>query len=329
MKTKLTVFILGLIFTAGLSQEHKISIPNIGEYQLKIDGIYATVEIEGHNSSDLVIKAEGYTQPPKKAEGMNVVRRYGIENTSIGLVVNEIDNMIIVSAGSKNNKDLSYKILVPNNVSVTVNNKSFNGYGSYITVMEDYGGLFTDAVPLDKKEEKKEIKYQLKIKNISKEIEVNLRTGSILLDNITGPVVAKTGYGNIKAKFTSLHQDSPMSIISNRGDVDLTFPTGSKASFKLTSGRGEIYTDLDLKMSEIKKDNKGRSRFVFPRSSGETNREDREDIIIAEKDELLNYYDLAGGLLSYNYDFMGTLNGGGVEISVRTQNGDVFLRKAN
>ena len=333
MKTIINFLIVFCICVTSYTNAQEFSIKISGERgaKLKIENINAKLIIDTHNGQELKITAEGYTPPPSKAEGLSILRRNGLENTSIGLVINEIDDMVVVSGGNKTSTDLSYKFLVPQNMAVSINNNKF----SFHSTISDYslGKLFvTEALEQayvieseDEKGVKKQKEYMIVIKNVNKEIEIDLIAGSFQLENITGPVVAKTGHGNINIIFSELNQESPMSFISRVGDIDIYFPPEAKGNFKLYAGGGEIYTNLKFQMEDWKEKSKSKPgvnvnipRYRYARTMS-------EPLIVKRGSNLaFSYVDIMG----INYDFKGTLNGGGVEITIRSQNGDIFLRKA-
>lgn len=127
------------------------------------------------------------------------------------------------------------------------------------------------------------------VEGFSSEIEVNTNVGHINLTNVTGPITAHTSTGTINVKFSSVNQSSPISITSATGDVDVTLPISTKANLELNSTMGTIYTDFDLEM---------------PRKDG------MKRIGATRKIE-------------------SKINSGGVNISLRSSTGDVYLRKSN
>jgi DUF4097 and DUF4098 domain-containing protein YvlB len=127
------------------------------------------------------------------------------------------------------------------------------------------------------------------VEGFSSELEVNANVGYINLTNVTGPVTAHTSTGPITVKFSNVNQSSPISITSSTGDVDVTLPTSTKANLELNSTMGTIYTDFDLEI---------------PREDG------MKRIGAVRKIE-------------------SKINNGGVNISLRSSTGDVYLRKSN
>jgi len=129
----------------------------------------------------------------------------------------------------------------------------------------------------------------IKISNHDGEIEVKSRNGDILLDNITGPVIASSTSGDFEANFSRLDQETPTSISLVSGYIDITIPADTPAEFHLASVSGEIYTDMDI---EVSGNDNGNMRII------------------------------GGGR-----KISGTLNGGGVEVGLKSVSGNIYLRK--
>jgi len=82
------------------------------------------------------------------------------------------------------------------------------------------------------------------------------------------------------------------------GDIDVTLPANAKASVRMKTEQGEIYTDFDMVMTS--------SSARFERSE----RGDRERYRI-----------------SFDRPVVGAINGGGPEISLTTFSGNIYIRK--
>jgi len=126
------------------------------------------------------------------------------------------------------------------------------------------------------------------INNHSGEIEVLSKSGDIRMSGITGPVILSSTSGDVEIDFAQLSQGNPTSISLVSGFIDIAVPADSRANFNMSSVSGEIYTDLNL-------DLRGQNREGMDRLGG-------------------------GGRIE------GTLNGGGVEIGLKTISGDIYLR---
>jgi len=137
---------------------------------------------------------------------------------------------------------------------------------------------------------------ELVIRNIQGVVELTNYNGEITAENISGSVVATTYNGDVKVTFDKVTDNTPMSFSTYNGDIDLTFPAAIKASLKMKTERGDVYTDFDMNIAKRapvqKTDNKsGGFRVVI--------------------DEWMK----------------GDINGGGAEIAMKNYNGDMYIRK--
>jgi hypothetical protein len=132
------------------------------------------------------------------------------------------------------------------------------------------------------------------VENVRGELEISNVDGAITLKQVGGSAVANTLHGNLTATFTSVTAGTPMAFSSLTGKVDVTFPTSTKASIKLKSERGQLYSDFDIALSKrpSKATTQGSTHFSVE---------------------------------EWSY---GALNGGGAEIMLSSLKGDIFLRKA-
>lgn len=126
-----------------------------------------------------------------------------------------------------------------------------------------------------------------KVTGVTSEIEIKTNVGHIDLMNISGPVTASTSTGNITVNFTMVNQSSPISLTTATGDVDVSFSSNTKANLELKSTMGTVYTDFDFKVEP----SKGLNPIGNPRK------------------------------------ISAILNNGGVQISLNSATGNVYLRK--
>jgi hypothetical protein len=84
------------------------------------------------------------------------------------------------------------------------------------------------------------------VDNVSGAMEISSVHGGITLTNVSGSVVANTVHGDLVVKFREVTPAVPMAFTTLHGDVDVTFTGNIKASPKIKSDRGEIFTDYDM-----------------------------------------------------------------------------------
>jgi hypothetical protein len=196
----------------------------------------------------------------EKAAGMSLIQ---IETA--GLTVEEANNVVSVETESwKRAVDLT--VQVPTATSLKLSNQT--------------GGSIV-------------------VENVTGEIEVENMSGSITLTGISGTVVADTMNGEIKAQFLRVNPEKPMSFSTMNGDIDLTMPADVKATLKLKSDRGNIYSDFNVNLVQS-----------------------------AQKKEEDNRKEGGKYKITFERTITGTINGGGVELQFNTFNGNIYVREA-
>jgi hypothetical protein len=138
---------------------------------------------------------------------------------------------------------------------------------------------------------------KIHVENVSGEVEVENVNGPITLQNVSGTVVASTTNGDIEAVLTRVAPDKPMSFATFNGDVDVALPADARASVRLKSQEGDVYSDFDLalKAAPVKTEESGKASGRFH--------------------------------VSIERAAQGTINGGGVELKLETYNGNIYIRK--
>lgn len=134
------------------------------------------------------------------------------------------------------------------------------------------------------------------VTNIQGEVELTNYNGEITALNISGSVVATTYNGEIKVTFDKVTEGTPMSYSTYNGDIDITFPANLKATFKMKTDQGDIYTGFDMAVA----------------SSGPVQKKDAKS---------------GGFKLVVDEWKKGDVGGGGAEITIRNYNGDIKIRK--
>jgi len=140
----------------------------------------------------------------------------------------------------------------------------------------------------------------IKVEQVEGDLEVSNTNGAVTLTSISGSAIAHALNENVVVTFVKVQPGKAMSFSSLNGDVDVTFPPDLKANLALKSDQGEIYSDF-----EIGPDPAARKPVVEDgRGKG------------------------GGYRVKIDKTFYGSVNGGGPEMSFKTFNGDIFIRKA-
>jgi hypothetical protein len=136
----------------------------------------------------------------------------------------------------------------------------------------------------------------LLVSNVQGEVTLSNYNGDITARNISGSVVASTYNGEIKSTFEKVSENTPMSFSTFNGDIDLTFPATLKATLKMKTEQGEIFSGFDVNIT----------------SAGPVQMKDTK-----------------GGVYKVVIDDWktGQINGGGPDITIKNYHGDILSRK--
>lgn len=127
----------------------------------------------------------------------------------------------------------------------------------------------------------------IELRNVESEVESSTVHTGIHLTNVSGPLNIKTVHGEIEADF-SAGIKSPIRLVSTHGLVDVTLPLATKATLTLGTQYGEIFVDPALKLE------------------------------VETKGDMVKY-----SSSSVN----GKINGGGIEIELKSTHNSIYLRK--
>lgn len=136
----------------------------------------------------------------------------------------------------------------------------------------------------------------IEVSNVSGEINLDNYNGKISATSISGSLVAETYNGSITATFDDITPDVPMAFSTYNGHVDLTLPDNFKASLKMKTKQGEVYSAFDF--------------------------------ILKKTDPVRKTDSKSGTYKVYLDDWVrGDVNGGGPEFMIKNYNGNIYLRK--
>jgi DUF4097 and DUF4098 domain-containing protein YvlB len=236
---------------------------------LKVGLISGGITVTGTSGKEVIVEGknrdeDGEDSDSDKKEKVRGLHR--IPNTSSGLSVEEDDNVVTVGMGMMSGSRTTDLIIqVPVNTSMKLS--SIND--GDITVSH--------------------VKGDLEISNTNGSISVNDVNGSAVLDALNG---------DITVSFTGVNPEKSMSFSSLNGTIDVTFPPALKATVRMKTDQGEIYSDFDIKMDNApaKVEDNGRGRRGKYR-------------VTLEK------------------MMTGSINGGGSELQFKNFNGDIYIRK--
>lgn len=133
------------------------------------------------------------------------------------------------------------------------------------------------------------------VDGIRGEIEANSMNGEVTITAAEGTVVAHSLNGDVKVALTRV-ESKPMSFSTMNGDIDISLPADTKARLKLRNDHGEVYSDFDMKVTSTPQIEQG------SRDNGKYK-------------------------VKFERSMTADINGGGPEISFRSVNGRIKIRK--
>ena len=229
--------------------------------KLKAHINYGSITVKGSARKDILVRYKmADDENDEKENTKNGLKRIG--GGGMDLEVAESDNNVKISSNSWNHK-LALEVEVPIGIDLDV--KTYND-----------GDLI--------------------ISNIQGETVLTNYNGEITALNISGSVMATTYNGDIKVTFDKVTAGTPMSYSTYNGDIDIALPAAHKASFKMKTEQGDIYSDFEVN---------------FKNSGPVQQKETKAGVYKVVVDDWKR----------------GDINGGGPEFTIKNYNGDIFLRK--
>lgn len=222
MKNKLfTIFAL-LIITARVSaQDYSMSLEGITKVIISSE---TTIVVKSHDVNTFLIKAsENFRDSiTESSNGLKKISAIGHNNTNYGVEVIKEGTALMVK-GLRERRASNLVIYLPKNMNMSLESLANN---------------------------------EIYIDGFSAEIESINHHGATVLSNITGPIVAENGNGNMIVIFSKLDQSYPMSIIANNGDIDIRMPSDASATISAKTPRGEFYSDFEVELINEKTNRK-------------------------------------------------------------------------
>ncbi|MEQ8469602.1 MAG: DUF4097 family beta strand repeat-containing protein [Marinoscillum sp.] len=269
---KISIITLGILLAIGgfaqsdFSEQFTVPLSKPGERgTLKIDHMNGDIIVTGYSGKEVIISA--------KSSGNSHVNDHNHDDDNVPAGMKRLNvNPVELKAREENNKitvhsdswkrRLNLEIKVPANMDLDIH--SVHGI--------------------------------IKISGVNGAMDISAVNGELEFSNVSGSIVSNTVNGDVKATFKSITSGEPMSFVTLNGNVDVTLPASVKASAKVRSDRGDIYTDFDMTLESSKTDVK--------KSDGQ--------------------YEV-----SINTWVYGKINGGGPEYTFKNMQGDIIIRKGS
>ncbi|MGB5822009.1 MAG: DUF4097 family beta strand repeat-containing protein [Saonia sp.] len=206
------LFMCAVYNTAIAQEDYTKSLKGI-EW-IKIES-KADITLKMHSKDQLLIKVSRAIETPEKAKGLKLVGEDGSDNTDIGFYVIQEGNNLIVKNLRRSEGAVIY-LPADQNISVK---------STWQGDIEIYGF----------------------VGEIEASAELN---GSITIKDVSGPITANALNGEVEVVFTKVSQDSPITLYTTNGVLDVTMPKNTPANLSLYSTHGDIYTDFEINFPE-------------------------------------------------------------------------------
>lgn len=259
---------------------------------------FAIVEITGYNGEEVIISRNVQKkEKDARAQGLSTLTTTGfVDNLNdVGVSVQHFGDTTHISLGTRMQED-TIRLMVPKNLNLLIRDKGVLRLGEQF----------------------------IKGENLNGNIEISLNHGDLELENITGPLTAKTVRGNITALFAQPIQ-GPITLNSSWGFVDVTVPSQVKANLLLRTTTGEFFADKELNISV-----KNEESSVGDKQLARTlSRLPASVSIVNESISSLRFNGISRVTIEspLTTKVMGELNGGGTDIIISTTMGNIYLRK--
>lgn len=308
------------------------------EYKVKdfpgniyISGSVGGLIIEGYDGNDVIIEAEATDHKvPEKAKGLKLVTPGGIDNTGLGINVENQQiqetpgtSNLVINFPNDNKFFKNYRIKIPaqNNLNIKADTKNIFVINTLVTVNSMAG-----------------------------ELEINCTWCDINVTDFSGNIVSNTSFGETYIEFSKYETSKPSYINGSNKDIEVILPSKVKADVRLSGGAGNTFTDFDLEAAVQTKPNQSDEIVVVGKPSwdfdfknipgievrGDTIRilsgdslfSPSERIKMAQlDDQIKNIKSLSvikkEGKPKSNY----IINGGGTFLSIKNFQGNIYLRK--
>jgi DUF4097 and DUF4098 domain-containing protein YvlB len=282
MKTKILAILAVLtlvIARPGIAQDndnqlrYSFSNPDAPGF-INVELFQGNVDITGYNGKEVIIDftpPEGESQdletipqpahPDMEDEEVSTEGLNKIKSSSFDITVAEEENKITIKSGSlMSNRDLS--ISVPYNCSLKISTVNGN----------------------------------ISVKEVKGELEIATVNGKIDLDKITGSAIASTVNGLLRVLFSDVTPDTPMAFSTVNSHIDVTLPSDAKATLKMKTEFGDIYSNFDVEV--------------------------KEEQVKSDKSEKHGHH--ATNISNWT---TAKINGGGPEFVFKSLNGNIHIRK--
>jgi hypothetical protein len=152
------------------------------------------------------------------------------------------------------------------------------------------------TVPVDTSLRLRSQSGPVNVDGVHGEVDVHTLNGHVTLSNISGTVTADSQNGPIKVAMDRVDAGKPLAFSTFNGMVDLSLPPDLRANLTVKTNNGSVFSDFEVTLGGAH--------------------------AIADKNGSAGPF-----RLRIDKNIRGSINGGGVDLTVRTFNGAVYIRR--
>lgn len=139
----------------------------------------------------------------------------------------------------------------------------------------------------------------IKVDRVSGDLELQNMNGAVTATKVSGSVIANSLNGRVLVTMDKVTPAKPMSFSSLNGDIDVSLPGDARGVVRMKTDHGDIYSDFDIQLTgsastPVVEDDRAKHGKYRVRVDGAT---------------------------------IGNLNGGGPDLTFKTFNGNIYMRK--
>ena len=258
----IAIFLPSFMFAQQLDERFTVPFSDPGKTGKLIVALHrGSIMINAYDGKEVIVHAktrDNGKEKQKEPSTKDGLRR--IPTSNVDFYIRENENVIKVNSDSWKNT-IDVHIQVPREIALKLNT---HNHGEIV------------------------------VENVSGDLEIENHNGPITLKNVSGSALANTYNGTIKASFRDIKTDAPMAFSTFNGDVDISFPSNLKASTRIQTRNGEVFTDFDMDIAHP-----------------EPQRKERKNGYEIRIENWIN----------------GKINGGGPEFMFKNYNGNIYIRK--
>lgn len=228
------------------------------------------------------------------------LRLVDIASSNASITVKTYDGRdVIVESGGARHRDNTHVPEGMHQIYIPARGIDVQQQGDTVTIRgRSASESITVTVPVETSLHLRSSNGSVSVDGVHGEIDAETSNGSLRLMNVSGSVLANTHNSKITVSMDRVDPSKPSAFSTLNGSIEVTLPPDLKARMKMTTDNGSIYSDFDVTVSaggatsQPNNTSDGRYRLRFDRT------------------------------------VQGTINGGGgADLTFRTANGSIVIRK--